>query len=156
MNIRRAVEEDIDTLVELRLTYIEYHFGELTVQEKEAMIKQLPGYFRDHINRDFIAYLAEDKGKAVSSAYLIIHEKPANPHFITGKTGLFLNVYTNPNYRKQGLATSILKKLIQEARNLQVSYIELNATEAARPIYDKLGFIEKVSDNTEMRLDLLD
>lgn len=156
MNIHRANHNDIHTLVELRVTYLQYHFSGLSEKEKNELLKQLPEYFTSHLEKDFFAYIAEDEGKAISTAFLVINEKPANPNFITGKTGMLLNVYTDPNYRRQGIATKILKELIEIAKNKNLSYIEILATEAGIPVYKKLGFIEKVADNMEMRLDLLD
>lgn len=155
ITLRKANQNDIHTLVELRLTYLQSHFNELSENEKQHIVQQLPEYFSSHLDKDFIAYIAEDEGRAVSAAYLIINEKPANPNFITGKTGLLLNVYTDPNYRKQGIATGILKELIAVAKNKNLSYIELSATEAGFPLYKKLGFTEKISNNVEMILHLL-
>jgi GNAT superfamily N-acetyltransferase len=154
MIIRKAIQSDIESLVELRFAYLNYHFGEINDGQKMALSKQLPDYFRNHLNRDCIAYIAETEEKIISTAYLIINEKPANPNFITGKTGLFLNVYTHPDYRRQGIATNILNELIKEARNLNLSFIELSATLDGKPVYSKLGFIEKTSDSTKMRLTL--
>lgn len=154
MHIRIATPHDITTLVELRLAYLQIHFGELKEEEKAALLKQLPEYFEHHLEHDFIAYIAEYEGKAVSTAYLVINEKPANPHFITGKTGLFLNVYTHPNYRRRGIATKILTELIKEAKHRNLTYIELSATEEGRSVYEKLGFKEKALDHTEMQMDL--
>lgn len=156
MKIHRVNHNYIHTLVELRLTYLQYHFGELSKDEQNQLLKQLPDYFTRHLEKDFFAYIAEDEGKAVSTAFLVINEKPANPNFITGKTGMLLNVYTDPDYRRQGIATKILKELIEIAKKENLSYIEIVATEAGIPVYRKLGFIEKVADNMEMRLDLLD
>lgn len=156
MNIHRASQNDIHTLVELRLTYLQYHFSDLSEKEKSELLKQLPDYFSNHLEKDFFAFLAEDEGKVISTAFLVINELPANPKFITGKTGELLNVYTDPDYRRLGIATKILKELIEIAKSKNLSYIEILATEAGVPVYKKLGFIEKVADNMDMRLDLLD
>lgn len=152
MVIRKAGESDINSLVDLRFSYLNCHFGNLTEEQESALQEQLPNYFKNHLNQDFLAYIAETDGKIVSTAFLVISEKPANPNFITGRTGLFLNVFTYPDYRKQGIATGILNELIKEVKNHNLTYIELSATEDGRPIYNKLGFEEKTTDCTEMRL----
>ena len=103
----------------------------------------------------FIAYLAETGNNIIATAFLVISEKPANPAFITGKIGTVLNVFTYPEYRKKGIATELLKRLIEEAKAQNVSYIELSATESGKPLYEKLGFQTKQSRYTEMKLQLI-
>ena len=70
---------------------------------------QLQSYFPKHINDDFIAVLAEVEGKVVSTAFLVITEKPANLSFITGKTGIILNVFTYKDFRRKGYASKVLQ-----------------------------------------------
>jgi predicted GNAT family N-acyltransferase len=57
---------------------------------------------------------------------------------------------------QEGIATLILKELIAEAKRLNVSYIELSATADGRPVYKKLGFVEKQSKYTDMKLKLVE
>lgn len=154
MTVRTAETRDIDTLIKLRLEYLTHHFGRLEPETEQALRRQLKSYFAAHLNHDFLAVMCEDDGKAVSTAYLAISEKPANPRFITGKTATVLNVYTYPEYRKRGCATQVLELLIQQARNMNISYIELSATEAGKPLYKKLGFQVWQQPETEMRLQL--
>ncbi|TGE39393.1 GNAT family N-acetyltransferase [Desulfosporosinus fructosivorans] len=80
-------------------------------------------------------------------------ERPANPSFITGKTGTLLNVFTYPKYRRMGSATKAICKIIDEAKRLGVSSIDLSATQDGKPLYEKLGFIEPKC--TQMRLQLV-
>lgn len=119
-----------------------------------AIIAQLQSYFPKHINDDFIAVFAEVDGKVVSTAYLVITEKPAKPSFITGKTGTFLNVFTYKDFRRKGFASKVLQYIIEEARNLNLSFIELSATKAGLPLYKQLSFTEKNSKYTSMILQL--
>ena len=98
--------------------------------------------------------MAEMDEKVVSTAFLAISEKPANPMFITGKTGTLLNVLTYSEYRKKGIATKIINKIMDEARLLDVSSIELSATsDSSMRLYEKLGF--RVSKYTSMRMKLI-
>ena len=60
----------------------------------------------------------------------------------TGKRAHLMNVYTNPHYRRQGIAAKMVTMLIDEARKRGVTEISLDATEEGRPLYKKLGFTE--------------
>jgi ribosomal protein S18 acetylase RimI-like enzyme len=74
---------------------------------------------------------------------MVITEKPGNPHFLSGKTGLLLNVYTKLDYRRQGLAGTLINMAIEDAKRLDLAYIELSASKAGYPLYQKLGFEEE-------------
>lgn len=155
-NIRKAVPDDMDKLIKLRIDYLTIDMGGLKAEDEAVIKSQLVNYIAKNINQTFIAYFAEVDKKVVSTAFLAISEKPANPHFITGKTGTLLNVLTYPEYRRKGLASKVIKRIIEEARQLGVSYIELSASEEGKPVYEKLGFSEIKSKYTAMRLQLTD
>lgn len=150
--IRKATEKDIDDLINIRIDFLFEEEGGLSADEETAIRMQLATYFAKHINHDFIAILAEIDGTIVSTAFLAISERPANPVFITGKTGTLLNVFTYPEYRRKGLATQTVCRIIEEAKTLGASSIDLSATEDGKPLYEKLGFKEPKS--TAMRLQL--
>lgn len=155
MEICRAQKSDIEKLINLRLEYLNSDYGKLKPEQEKEIVSQLETYFITHIDRDFIAYIANDLHRGIAGAFLVISEKPANPNFITGKTGVILNVYTRPEYRKQGIATRLLTELIREARALNLSYLELSSTREGEPVYRKLGFKEKELHYKELRLNLI-
>jgi GNAT superfamily N-acetyltransferase len=152
---RKAVIEDLDALIQLRMDSLTEDRGFLSETEQSAVAAQLREYFPKHIGSDFIAYLAEMEDGIAATAFLVIEEKPANPAFITGKTGTVMNVLTYPEYRKQGAATALLKHLIDEARARGLSHIGLSATEAGKPLYEKLGFEVQQSHYTGMKYQLI-
>lgn len=154
MQIRKAALTDIDLLIRLRIDFLgELH--PLSPGESETISASLRDYFGRHIPAGTcMAMLAFDGEEPVSTAYLGICEKPANRSFVNGVTATLLNVWTHPNYRRQGIATGLIRALIEDARQAGVSSIDLSATEAGRPVYEKLGF-EPDPFYTEMRLILM-
>lgn len=143
MEIRRATEEDIELLIGIRMEFIRESNGEaLEVQREQLLRANLDAYFKSHINRDFWAEIAVEGGKAVASVFLCVLEKPANMTYPDGREGTILNVYTNPEYRNQGLATRLFKKIMEEADRQKLFSCELIATEMGRPLYAKFGFNE--------------
>lgn len=60
----------------------------------------------------------------------------------TGKRAHLMNVYTNNQYRKQGIAFQMLSMLINEAKEKGVTEITLDATELGKPLYKKCGFVD--------------
>jgi GNAT superfamily N-acetyltransferase len=140
MLIRLADRNDIEILIRLRLDYLEPDKAELSGEMKERIESELRSYMKKHLNDDFFAAFAEADGKIVSVAFLVIFERPANPHWPTGRTGTIYNVLTYPAYRQKGYASAILSRLIEEGKRRNVSFIDLSASEMGKTVYQKLGF----------------
>jgi len=154
VNYRKADSDDIEILIRLRVAYLTEDYSGMSEKEQTNIITQLQDYFPKHIGAGFIAWLAEVEGAVVASVFLAVQEVPANTNFITGKTGTILNVFTYPTYRRKGIATELLKRIITEAKAFNLSFIELSATEMGRPLYEKFGFQIEHSHYTKMKLSL--
>ena len=152
MNYRRAGQDDIAQLTTLRMAYLEADHGVLEAEIYETIAQRLPSYFLRHLERDCFAYVAEaEDGELIASALLVVSEKPANLSFPTGRIGTVLNVYTQPQYRRQGNAEVLMRMLMYDASAMELDYIELKATEQGAALYEKLGFCPKNSDYLEMQ-----
>jgi predicted acetyltransferase len=140
---RKLSNNDIDLFIKLRLDFINESHKNIDEAAKDKIKISLKNYFERHIeNNDFIGIICEHNEKVISTAYLIIGEWPANGNFMNGKIGTLLNVYTYPEYRKNGIATNVIKKIIEEAKEHDVSIINLEASEDGEPVYRKIGFVE--------------
>lgn len=62
---------------------------------------------------------------------------------------LIMNMYTNPEYRRKGIAYQTLDMLVKDAKRKGISAISLEATDMGRPLYQKYGFVKM---NNEMEL----
>lgn len=141
---------DISQLVEMRVFYSIETYGDLTPEFLNKMRTELPVYFKDHLGRELTAYIAIDKGHIISTALLYIVTKPINPALPTGRTGLVLNVYTRPDYRRKGIAMTLVNTLLIDAKKLKLDYVELKATESGVPLYRRLGFKDEKSRTVPM------
>jgi len=139
MEIIRATEEHISLLTQFRISYLE-EANPNTSSCKEQLLNSLPNYFKWHLNSDIFAYFAKDEDGYAACAFLLVIEKPASPNFITGKTGLVLNVYTKPEHRRKGCGKQLIEQLLVDASNLHLSYVELHATKDGFPLYKQIGF----------------
>lgn len=150
MNIFRA--QDISGLTDIRMKYLREDFPFMTDAEAEHIREGLPRYYEKHLNVDFFAYIAEDGGRTVGSAFLAVKELPPNPSFPNGRVGTVLNVFTEAGHRRQGIATALMELLIADAKTMELDYIELKASADGYPLYKKLGFEKSVSSFTPMKL----
>ena len=143
---------DIQELVRLRILYLIDDLGSVTDGEREAMEKQLPGYFERELGKKLIAFVARAEGRLVATAYLLIIEKPANPFFLNGLDSEVLSVYTEEGYRGRGICSNLMKNMIHYASENGISRIDLVATDEGYPIYKKLGFEDRTQKYKDMRL----
>ena len=60
-----------------------------------------------------------------------------------------MNMYTAPEYRRQGIAIYTLDLLVNDVREQGVLQIALEATEMGRPLYEKYGFVQ-MEDEMEL------
>ncbi len=146
-----ATVKDIPQLVEMRLSYLREDYGGLTEEQEMQISKQLPTYFEMHLNKDIWGFIVKEGATVLSTALLYVQYKPANPSFPTGKVGDVLNVYTRPEYRHQGMAKSCMTKLLAYAKEENLDYVELSATEDGYPLYKALGFQETQSHYRAMK-----
>ena len=140
--VERACINDIASLTALRLEFLQEDCGELSVETKSKLIEALPAYFEKNLNHNIFCYLIREMEEVVACAFLLIVEKPANPMFITGRTGTVLNVYTKPRCRHKGYAKAIMKTLLQDAVELNLSFVDLESTEAGYDLYKSIGFTD--------------
>lgn len=70
---------------------------------------------------------------------------PADPN---PRRAWILNMYTEPAYRRRGLATQILGDIVGWCRGQGLRQAFLHASAAGRPLYERAGF----APTNEMRL----
>lgn len=146
-HIRQATEFDAEILTALRLEFLaEIGYGGEGVQEA----------VRDYFERalrsgEFRAWLAESEGQIVGTGGVIFVQKPPHVRNLSGREAHVLNMYTLPQYRRQGIATALLETIRQHLVTLDVTCLRLHTTVGAKRVYHGQGFR---SDTSEMVLHL--
>ena len=56
------------------------------------------------------------------------------------RRGYLLNFFVEPKYRRLGLAHSLVKESLTEARMRGLHIVALHASEAGKPVYESMGF----------------
>ena len=149
--VEKAGQEDIDTLVKLRLDYLNADHGSIDKKDTERILKALPDYFRKHLNLDLFAYVIREDQRIVSCAFLLVIEKPMSPAFINGRTGTVLNVFTCESYRRKGYARAIMDALLADAEEMELSVVDLKSTEDGYALYQSAGFRDDASKYHPMK-----
>jgi len=95
------------------------------------------------------AWLAETaEGKVVAGGGILISSWPSRPEDANTRRALILNVYTEPEFRRQGLARHLMEQMIEWLKEAGFQSVALHASDEGRPLYESLGF----EPTNEMRL----
>lgn len=147
---RRATLEDVGSLVSLRLAFLAEVSG--ATESDPVLRESLAEYFSRTIpSEEFIGFLAVSDGAIIATSGLVFHRHPPSNRNPTGREAYIMNVYTDPAWRRRGIATRLLELLIDYARQNNCGKISMHALPQGRSIYVSAGF---VPIETEMRLDL--
>lgn len=103
----------------------------------EEFLEASREYFREG---DQTTVLALAEGRVAGCATMCYIDMMPTFSHPSGRRGHLMNVYTHPDFRRQGVGRRMVSLLIDEARNRGISEISLDATEAGRPLYESLGF----------------
>ena len=140
---KRATMEDIDELVRTRIIVLRAANKlsddvDMSVVEEESY-----AYYRRALeNREHIAYLVYDNGIFIGAGGVSFYQIMPTYHNPTGEKAYIMNMYTAPEYRRQGIAIHTLDLLVNDARKQGVSQIALEATDMGRPLYVKYRFVK--------------
>lgn len=141
ITFRKATPDDALTLADARIRFALELSGEQPAEATEALRKQMSAYF-SMATRDntCISILAECEGVVAGIGSVHIREVPGNFRNPSGRWGYIMNMYTLPEFRKQGICSRTLQLLQDEGRQAGVTAFELHATDAGKPVYLKDGF----------------
>jgi GNAT superfamily N-acetyltransferase len=71
-----------------------------------------------------------------------------------GRHAIVLNVWTEPNWRRRGLATLLIEEILAWARTERLDRLVLHASDEGRSVYERLGFIQTNEMRFKDRLNL--
>ena len=117
---------------------------ETEIESRRAAIR---AYHEKALEEDrVIAFLAYDVEKPVAFGEACLYE--VIPGFVNpnGKRAYIMNIYTDPEYRGQGIATKIVDLLVGALRERGVHQVTLNSSVMGKPVYQAYGF-KPMSEN---------
>ncbi len=141
--LRRAVTADIPVLVRHR---IEMFRSMVDLPGRKAAV--IAAAFRRLLRRDlprggYLAWVAEREGEVVAGAGVVL--RPVLPRPWAPRGGVeahVLNVFTEPEHRRRGLARRLTREVLAWARREKVAVVTLHASDMGRPVYESLGFTQ--------------
>lgn len=139
---KRATMEDIDELVRTRIIVLRAA-NKLSDDEDMSVVEEKSyAYYRRALESgEHIAYLVYDNGKFIGAGGVSFYQVMPTYHNPTGKKAYIMNMYTAPEYRRQGIAIHTLDLLVKYAKEQGVLQITLEATDMGRPLYERCKYV---------------
>lgn len=140
--------EDIDELVRIIVLRAANKLSDdvdTSLVEKESY----EYYKRASESGEHTAYLVYDNGTFIGAGGVSFYQVMPTYHNSTGKKAFIMNMYTAPEYRRQGIVFHTLDLLVKDAKEQGVLQIALEATDIGRPLYERYGFV-KMEDEMEL------
>ena len=141
IRIRKACSEDLEHILHHRVAMFEEmgYRDAATLERVEAVSRE---YFRGALRRGrYLGWLAEKSdGQVVGGGGIVVTAWPGYPGENHAKRAWILNMYTEPEARRCGVARNLLQAMIAWCRREGYAAVSLHASAAGRPLYESLGF----------------
>ena len=150
LTYKKATIDDLEILTETRITVLRAA-NKLSDDVDMSVVKEESHrYYQDSLTNDtHVAYLVFDDNEFVGAGGISFFKVMPTYHNPTGQKAYIMNMYTKPEYRRNGIAYKTLDLLIAEAKRKNITSISLEATDMGRPLYEKYGFV-KMNDEMEL------
>jgi GNAT superfamily N-acetyltransferase len=148
LTIREAGVEDLPHILRHRVRM----FEDMGKGSSEALIAVARAFLNDAMPRGrYRGWLAvTSEGSVVAGVGVTIVDWPGSPDDPSPRRGWIQNVYTEPGFRRQGVARRLMQTAIAWCRDAGFVHISLHASTFGRALYEELGFVA----TNEMRLRL--
>ena len=151
ISIRPATPQDCSVILHHRRCMFQ-DMGEGSPDDLDRMIEATAPWL-EHALADgaYRGWLAEtSERRVVAGGGVLVSSWPAGPYDPRTRRAVIINVYTEPEMRRTGLARHLMSLMIQRLKDEGFSSVVLHASDAGRHLYETLGFIP----TNEMRLRL--
>lgn len=140
---RKLAESDLETFINMRITQLteEYTSEGREVPKNVDLAAALKDYYQRHMAEGtFVSWLAFDGEKIIGTSGMSFVEKP--PYFTcpTGRLGLLSSMFTDPDYRRMGIAQDLLNRVVGEARDYGCGAVWITASNMGVKLYTAYGF----------------
>jgi GNAT superfamily N-acetyltransferase len=150
VHIRQATLADIPDLLRHRQDMYE-DMGYNNPEQMAAMVTTCKPYLATAMeNGTLHAWLACAGERVVAGGFVLVSPWPSHPYDGQCRRATILNMYTDPPFRRQGIARRLMETMIDWCKQEEFVHVTLHASDKGRPLYEGLGF----EPTNEMRLNL--
>ena len=135
---KKLTIDELDTFIQMRINQLR----EEGATEDIDLVPALRDYYERHMSDGtFVSWLALDGKKIIGTSGMSFVEKP--PYFgcPNGRIGLLSSMFTDPDYRRKGIAKELLSRVVEEARNYGCGTVQITASDRGVKLYTAYGFV---------------
>jgi len=136
---KKLTKKELDTFIQMRIRQLR----EEGAKEDIDLVPALKDYYTRHMaDGTFVSWLAMDGEEIIGTSGMSFVEKP--PYFgcPSGKIGLLSSMFTNPNYRRRGIAKELLTRVVAEAKEYGCGTVQITASDMGVLLYTNFGFVK--------------
>lgn len=134
----RLTDKELDTFIDMRINQLREEGAKENIDLKPA----LKSYYNRHMeDGTFVSWIAVDGDRIIGTSGMSFVEKP--PYFgcSNGRIGLLSSMFTDPDYRRMGIAKELLHRVVEEARKYGCGTIQITASDMGVKLYTAYGFV---------------
>ncbi len=134
---KKLTEKELDIFIRMRIKQLR----EEGATEDIDIVPSLRDYYERHMaDGTFVSWLAMDGEKIIGTSGMSFVEKP--PYFgcPSGRIGLLSSMFTDPEYRRMGIANELLSRVVEEARDYGCGTVQITASDMGVKLYTAYGF----------------
>ena len=148
-NIKRSLREATEGDIPRLGVHHRKMFEEIWEKEGESIVpsvgKKMERAYAKKLKQELTdgsckAWVIESENKIVASGAITIASLVPTPKDLSSSVAYLHSMYTEKQYRNNNFANLIVERAIRFCRDNRIKRVFLNASEAGRPIYEKLGF----------------
>ena len=136
---QKLTKKELDTFIQMRIRQLR----EEGATEDIDLVPALQDYYNRHMSDGtFVSWLAMDGDRIVGTSGMSFVEKP--PYFgcPSGKMGLLSSMFTDPEFRRKGIAKELLSRVVEEARAYGCGTVQITASDMGVLLYTDFGFVK--------------
>jgi len=139
--------DDLELLVSSRVMVLKAANKLPEDTDMSEIERQSREYYKKAFAEDsHTAYLVFDGERLIGAGGISYYTVMPTCDVNTGRKAYVMNMYTDPEYRRQGIAYKTLDLLVADAKARGIDHITLEATDMGRPLYEKYGFVQMPSE----------
>ena len=140
---KKLSENELSRIIKMRIDQLKEEYtssGKSAPEGVDLEFALMDFYKRNLAAGTYVSWLAFDGERIVGTSGMSFAEKP--PYFAcpSGKVGILSSMYTDPNYRRMGIATNLLDRVVKEAKDYGCGTIYITASDVGVKLYESYGF----------------
>ena len=137
---KRLTQKELDIFIQMRI----HQLREEGAKEAIDLAPALKDYYERHMaDGTFVSWIAVDGENIIGTSGMSFVEKP--PYFgcPSGRIGLLSSMFTDPAYRRRGIARELLSRVIKDAKEYGCGTIQITGSDMGVKLYTNFGLDRK-------------